>query len=509
MNNQSKNDKGKVTLDRRQFLKSASVALAGTTLASGPAISTARGEKPTRRQVKGGGNNGLNLIFIVADTTRADFLGCYGGKWVKTPHLDKLAGESVTFDNCYADGLPTIPSRRVYHTGMSILPLDRNNGWHELEPDDITLATVLKAHGITTGFIVDTYHYFKPDMNFHRDFDSWEWTRGQETDRWQSGPREKFSPEDHIPPHLRNERYLNNMRQYLMNTQDRRGEEDYFVARTMLKAARWLERNRGNQPFMLFIDTFDPHEPWDAPERFKKMYFDKYPCERFLFGYGVKLEDIRQPEDLPAIRALYAAELSFVDMWIGRFLDRVKDLGLLDNTVIVFSTDHGTHLGEEGCVQKQAALLNSCVARLPLIIRHPDSGRYGGKRVKALVSATDYMPTFLHLLGVQEPELGLTGKNIWDIVDGKTERVHDRLFTGYRYFAAVRDFNWHYFQHIKGEARGRELYYKGKKIDINRGPALYDLKNDPGEKHNVVDKYPEVAREMKKLIARRFNVNLG
>jgi len=433
-----------------------------------------------------------NLIVIIADTFRADHLGCYGNQGIKTPYLDQLAAEGVVFLNCYADGLPTIPARRVFFTGKSIIPMEVHGGWTPLRDGNATLAEILGKHGFTTAFIADTYHYFKPKMNFHRGFASWQWIRGQEFDAWQSGPREKFDPKKHMPEHLWNEKYDQQMRQYMMNTQDRGGEEDYFCAQTFRAAMQWLERNIRNQPFLLWIDTFDPHEPWDAPERFQKMYYDRYPCERFLFGYGVRHQDIR-PEDLPAIRGLYAAEVSFVDLWVGRFLEKVRELGLLNDTVVVFSSDHGTHLGEEGCVQKTPGLLNSCVARLPLIVRHPDPS-FAGKRVEALVSAVDFAPTFLALLGVEEhPQM--EGDNFWKLATGEADSLHERVFIQFRNFAAVRDSRWHYFQHTKGQNRGK-------------GPCLYDLENDPGERVNVGEEHPEVVAKMRGYLEERLNMSL-
>lgn len=434
----------------------------------------------------------LNLIVIIADTFRADHLGCYGNDWIKTPNLDELAKEGVTFTNCYADGLPTIPERRVFFTGKSIIPMEVHGGWTPLKNKNVTFSQVLKKNGFTTAFITDTYHYFKPNMNFHTGFDTWQWIRGQETDAWQSGPKEEFDPKKHMPEHLWNENYDRNMRQYLMNTQDRRDEEDYFCAQSFRAAMEWLERNLNSKSFMLWVDTFDPHEPWDAPERFQKMYYDNYPCERFLFGYGVRKQDIRE-EDLPAIRGLYAAEVSFVDMWIGRFLDRIDELGLRDDTIIVFSTDHGTHLGEEGCVQKTPALLNSCVAQLPLIVRHPDKS-FANKRVDALVNSIDYMPTMLEMLSIEDkPEMD--GENFWRLVTGETDSVHERVFTQFGNFASVRDSKWHYFQHAKGKNRGK-------------GPCLYDLENDPKEKVNVVNEHPEVVKEMRSFLSERLNRSL-
>jgi len=473
---------------RRDFIKTGATLAAG--LAAGQLAKPALGEQGASKPPV----RAMNLIVIIADTTRADHLGCYGSDRVKTPNLDQLAAEGVLFNNCYADGLPTIPMRRVLMTGKTILPVKEGPAWRPLFDEDVTMAQVLSKKGFTTGFIADTYHYFKPNMNFHRGFKSWKWIRGQETDRYESGPRSKFDPKKHMPEHLWNQGYDNQMRQYLMNTQDRRSEEDYFCAQSFRAGMDWLEYNKGDKPFMLLIDTFDPHEPWDAPERFQRMYYDSYPCKRFLFGYGVKNKDIR-PEDLPAIRGLYAAEVTFVDHWVGKFLDKVRDMGLMDDTIVVFSTDHGTHLGEEGRVQKTAWLLNGCVEWTPLIVRHPDP-QFAGKRIDALVSHADYMPTFLAMLGVEGPK-EMTGSNFWPLVTGEADSIHDRVFSGYgSFFAAVHDHEWHYFQHVKGQDKGK-------------GPALYDLKNDPKMTRNVIEKYPNVAAEMKRHLGERFEVALS
>jgi arylsulfatase A-like enzyme len=476
---------------RRDFIKTAGTAAAGLAAdrLARPALGTQAEEEKAAAQISR--KQARNLIIIIADTTRADHLGCYGSTRVKTPNLDQLAAEGVVFTNCYADGLPTIPMRRVLMTGKTILPVRKgDSAWRPLSGEDVTMAQVLSGKGFITGFIADTYHYFKPNMNFHRGFRSWRWIRGQETDMYESGPREKFDPKKHMPVHLWNEDYDNRMRQYMMNTQDRRSEEDYFCAQSFRAGMDWLERNKDGKPFMLLIDTFDPHEPWDAPERFQDTYYDDYPCKRFLFGYGVRNKDIR-PEDLPAIKGLYAAEVTFVDHWVGRFLEKVRGLGLMDDTIIVFSTDHGTHLGEEGCVQKTAGLLNCCVAQIPLIVRHPDA-QFAGKRIDALVSHQDYMPTLLNMLGVEGPE-EMTGDDFWQLATGEAESIHDRVFTGYDNFAAVHDHEWHYFQNIKGKNPGK-------------GPALYELKSDPGMIRNVTEEYPDVAAEMRRHIEKRFEI---
>jgi len=409
-------------LPRREFL-----GLAGATVLAGATLTRARGAQAATPPPK-------RLVVIVADTFRADHLGCYGSKSVKTPHLDALAAESVLLENFYADGLPTIPCRRVYHTGRTIIPMRKLGGWIPLKGDRKTIARILRTKGFRTGFIADTYHYFKPAMNFHQGFHSWQWVRGQEFDPWRSGPANAVDPKKHMPAHLWNPGYDGRMRQYMLNTLEWKSEDDYFCARTLAAGLRWLERNRDARRTMLWLDTFDPHEPWDAPPRFQRLYHDKYPAKRTLFGYGVRNSDIKK-EDLPWIRALYAAECSFVDERVGLFMEGLRKLGLLDETVVVFTTDHGTHLGEEGCVQKTPALLNSCVARLPLLIRHPDK-RLAGKRVPALLSAADLMPTLLDLVGVSYRG-PLDGQSFWPIVTGQKATLHDHVITEFGGFAAA------------------------------------------------------------------------
>ncbi|MFH1742945.1 MAG: sulfatase [bacterium] len=457
---------------RREFI--GSTLAAGSALLTGCASTASKSERSTRTERA----KPRNIIVIIADTWRADYLGAYGNEWIQTPNLDRFAAESVVFKQCYADGLPTIPARRVYFTGRTVLP---ESLWRPLLEDDVSFPQVLKKKGYTTGFVVDTYHYFKPNMNFHEGFDSWQWIRGQENDKWKSAPKEEFNWRNHFPEHLLCPTFEDRMRQFFMNTRGRRSEEDYFCAQSCRAASRWLKENRSNKPFMLWIDMFDPHEPWDAPKRFQQLYREKYPFERYLFGYGAQHKDIR-PEDIPVLKDLYSAEVSFSDHCIGKILDDIRKLGLMEDTVILFSTDHGTHLGEEGCVQKTAGLLNSCVAQLPLIIRHPDPA-WSGKQVEALVSALDYMPTLLSLVGIED-HTGMHGTNVWPLVTGEKSAVREQLFTVFQKFGAVHDQEWHYFQHIRGNDRGK-------------GPCLYNHQKDPSEKVNLLAQHPDIVAKMR------------
>ncbi len=486
-------------ISRRNLLSLTSAVTAAAVLPAGcgkpktepaPAVKTAPLTRQERLKTPLPKPNGLNVVVIIADTFRADHVGAFGSKRTKTPNLDHLASEGVLFENVYADGLPTIPCRRVLHAGRSLLK-EKTRWWRPMDEEDVTLAEILKKADFHTGFIVDTYHHFKAGMNFHRGFDTFQWIRGQETDAWINGSADNLDLTKYMPAHLVNDRYRQKLGQFIRNTSMRKSEKDYFCAQSCRAAAQWLERQKPYKPFFLWIDMFDPHEPWDAPPRFKKMYRDDYGYKRYLFGYGVRHEDIRE-SDYPFLRDLYSAEVTFSDHWVGWLIDRIDKLGMRDDTIIVFSTDHGTHLGELGCFQKTPGLLNSCVAHIPLIVRHPDTG-YAGKHVSGLMSHLDYMPTLLSLVGIPEFP-GVEGINAWTMADGG-DPIRERTFTGFGNFAAVRDNKWHYFQNFRGK-------------DPGKGPALYDLDADPGEKTNVADKYPDVVAERKGWIAKRFDATL-
>jgi arylsulfatase A-like enzyme len=489
--------KKKRAVSRRKFMGSVAGAGAGAAFVekAGNAKNAAAQNTiipPGALSINTSNSTGMNIIVIIADSWRWDYLGITGNTRIKTPNIDALAAEGVYFDNCYADGLPTIPARRVMHTGNSII--EGKSKWKPLENGDITFANILGKAGFTTSFIVDTFHHFKPDMNFHKDFDSFTWIRGQEVDRYKSGPKNSVNPENHVPEHLLSDDLRTNMTQYLLNTKDRSGEEDYFCAQSCNAAEEWLAENKDNDgPFMMFMDMFDPHEPWDAPPRFQKMYRDSYPFDRYLFGYGVDVDDVRE-EDYPILRDLYSAEVSFSDHCIGKLIDRVKSLGLWDNTIIAFSSDHGTHLGEQGCIQKQAKLLNSCIARVPLIIRHPDKSTHG-KRIDALTSHMDFMPTFLEMLGVKTNR-EFDGQNMWDLITGAKDKLRDYAVTGYGNYGSVHTEKWHYLRNVWGKEPGL-------------GPQLYDITVDHNEEVNVIADHPDVVTGLEAIMESEFGVELG
>jgi len=434
----------------------------------------------------------VNLIFICADTFRADYLGCYGNGEIQTPNLDRLANDGVVFESVYAEGLPTINARRVYMTGRHLFPkwearehkgdhLSWQPGWHALDEEDVTLAEVLQQAGYTTAFVTDVYHMFKPTGNFHRGFDSWQWIRGQEQDRYLTGPQEDVNFKPYVRDGAYQRRRFQGLEQYLLNVGRRKSEEDYFAAQVMRTAADWVSDNLSNQPFFMWVDCFDPHEPWDPPKEFADMYMPGYTGREPIVG--AKTVDELPPEEFERTKALYAGEVTFVDKWIGHLLDRLDSSGLMDDTIIAFTSDHGTLLGEGGLIHKSHYMLIRPEVRLPFIVRHPGK-QFAGKRVSSLVHAPDFMPTFLRLLGVDVPER-VTGKDIWPLVAADAGLIHDEIVTAYGYYASIRNSEWNYIIRYAENDRAPEMPSR-----------LYNLKTDPDEAEDVAPAHPEVAEEL-------------
>ena len=356
----------------------------------------------------------LNVVVVISDSLRRDCLSCYGAPpWaarfpsgigrVHTPHLDRFAEQALIFDNAYIASFPTVPARNDIFTGRYTWTY---KPWSPLSDDETTLSEVLNEAGVLTGIVADTPHPFAPGYNYQRGFQTWELIRGQENDRWRAAPEEIEWPA--AAHKLRNPDRT--MVQYLRNMHGRQWEEDYFPARTFREAARWLERNHQRQPFFLHVDNFNPHEPWDPPQYFTDLYDPGYEGDKVIYPrYGYC--DYLSEAELDHCRALYAGEATLVDRWFGYFLDRIESLGLLDNTVVLFLSDHGFYLGEHGYIGKviitdefqQSIPLYPEVARIPLLAHLPPGMARPGERVRNLVQTVDLMPTICQLFGIPTP----------------------------------------------------------------------------------------------------------
>ena len=439
----------------------------------------------------------MNVVLIIIDTLRQDYVGCYGNKWIKTPYIDSLAKESVLFTHAYPESLPTLQVRRVLQTGCRIFPFIGHRaykgnlfvgapGWGPVSEERDTIAEILQRHGYRTAFITDTYHQFKPSMNFHRGFDEWTWIRGQERDPYRSGPtpsQEKI--ENHIPENLRTKtrgagvKFTDFIVKYLTNAAERCYEEDYFPARVFKAGATWLERNQDAEKFFLVLDSFDPHEPWDPPTSYRKLYDPKGDTIDLLSSLYGPADQVSQ-HVLKRLRANYAGEVTLVDRWLGYFLEKMRNLGLMDDTLIAVISDHGHCIGEHNLVGKQGHPMSREIADLVLMIRHP-AGEGAGTTCESLIYNYDLPSTILARLGI-EPEKPMDGKDIWPLALGKVDEIYDYITCGWGPFVMVRDARYWYNAYLWGES-----------------PLLYDLEGDPKLENNIAKKHPDICKKMNEL----------
>jgi len=418
----------------------------------------------------------MNLIVLMLDSMRQDHLSVYNqGKGpfediaaCKTPNLDRFAESAVVFENAYPEGLPTIPVRTTLMTGQQTLPF---RPWQPLTAEDVSVATILRREGHVTGLISDCYHYRAPGMNFHRDFSCYRWVRGQEYDPWVSSPPKRDINDyvnDSYPDHWRAR-----ISQFLANTDDFTRPEDWFGAKVCDEAVRWLEANRCHKNVFLWIDSFEPHEPWDPPEGFDTYTDPSYAGKRLIIPMGGLADTWATQEEQRHIQGLYAGEAGFVDHCFGPLFDALERLGYYEDSVIVITADHGHPLADHGKFLKGPDRMYSELLKVPFIIRLP-GGRNGGTRTSALVQFHDLLPTMLDLMGLRGNGDAMHGRSFEAVLEGSTDDHRDAICVGFHAGVdrCVRDKRWSYVARPAGEP-----------------DELYDLVADPRERNNVIDEH--------------------
>ena len=453
-------------------------------------------ERPPDQRGQG---NRRNLIFLNVDTFRADNLSCYGGNGlVRCPRLDAFSEDCAIFDDCYPEGMPTIPIRRVLMTGRRIVPYYsyhqhepvQTPGWHELYYEDQTVSETLQEAGYYTALIADIPHLQRPGKNFHRGYGYYEWSRGHEVDSYAQAPHELQSI---VPEHYPQEywdRWLELdpgrpefMKQFLANRARYEGEAEALIEVTAKKVMRWLDANHDKQPFFLHLEAFDPHEPWDPPKRFLDEYL---PNATGPTWWEPPYSDIAvPPEGVERMRANYAGESMCVDYWLGEILAKIGELGLFDNSVVSFFSDHGALLGEQGQFLKGATRIRRQVTHNPFLVRVP--GKETAGHVPGFIHHPDVMPTLFHLLELDPPPRA-TGQDLWDMTSGSAS-PHEHLVQAYGWVGAVRTPEWQFSKVIDQERFGGDY-----------APQLYNRENDPDELRNVAEDHPDVVASLTEKI---------
>jgi arylsulfatase A-like enzyme len=421
----------------------------------------------------------MNLIVLMLDSLRQDHVSAYG--WpdvpVKTPHLDALAAEGVLFDNLYPEGLPTIPVRTDLFTGQSSLT---NRRWQPLVSTDVAAAEIFRKEGYLTALVADTYHLFKPDMNFHRGFDIFHWIRGAEYDSIRCGQARTLRLQDHITPRMPASWHAQ-VRVVLRNLEGRSEPEDFPCWQTVEKALEVLEgARRQEKPLFLWLDTFQPHEPWCPPARFDTFGDPSYRGPKIVMPPGGPADAWATPQEVARTRSLYAGEAAYVDYCMGRLLEGLRKLGYFDNSTIVVLSDHGHPLADHGKFLKGGDRMYSELLKVPFIVRLP-KGAHGGRRVRDLGRFPDLLPTLLDLAGLSANNRCMAGSSLRPVLEGAGPSSCRATVSGY--FDAqercIRDERYSYVLRPPGEK-----------------DQLFDLLEDPRETRDLLAEKPDVARRL-------------
>ncbi|MFP3895292.1 MAG: sulfatase [Anaerolineales bacterium] len=456
----------------------------------------------------------MKVIVIMNDSLRRDHVNAYGvpAPWdrpghegepfIETPNLDHLAGESALFDRCYIASYPTVPNRRDLFTGRWGF---METGWEPLRPDDVLLAEALEEAGIVTQLFFDTLPMGSDGYGFRRGFDGWDWVRGQHGDQWITAPHPIELP--CLPHQMRGD--LPKMRRILRNRYSRRYERDYMAPKTIHAAMDWLDDNYTHEDFFLWVDTWDPHEPFDPPPYDYARYADpSYEGQEIIYPQYGRTDYLTEAE-LNDIRARYAGEVTMVDRNVGHLLNKIHALGLDDEALIIHLSDHGYLMGEQDLLGKPGDLLGNLYepsCHVSMMIRHPQ-GLGAGERLPALVQPPDVMPTILDVFGLDIPDT-VQGKSLLPLLQGETDSVHDAAISGrfiYEPMEGVSDTSVEFdgMAGARSEVCARTVTnerwsYICAPYDMLS--ELYDLQEDPTQTENLIAERQDIAEQMHSIL---------
>jgi arylsulfatase A-like enzyme len=393
----------------------------------------------------------LNVVVITLDTLRADHLSCYGYERNTSPRIDEFAGHGVLFENVACQSSQTLPSHASIFVGTN--PRTHKAISHEspVGPDITTLAEILRDHGYRTAAFISS-HALDSKYRLDQGFNTY----------WE----------------------VHKERTYDERRTAKEAEDDP----TLDEAIEWL-KGHGRSKFFLWVHWFHPHRAYNPPPRYRQMFAGDYDGTatsdpEFIMKVWKGEAELAQP-DVDHLRGLYDGEVAFTDELVGRLVDWLDTMRILENTIVVITSDHGEILYEhERYFGHDIALYDECIM-IPLIIYSPTL-EIGNPRVGELVQSLDIMPTLLEVLEI-EPPVGLEGKSLLPLAGGGGVPTVEYSFSETFPFpekCAPR--------HAVRSRDAKLIWKEGCEEELCK--EFYDLKADPGETSNVYDEHPGAAR---------------
>jgi arylsulfatase A-like enzyme len=423
----------------------------------------------------------MNVLVITIDTLRWDHLGYNKQAPIHTPNIDRLAQWATVFDRCIIGSFPTVPHRMDCFTGKTCFP---RFDWEPLPEGEITVTEVLREAGYHTAIVADTTNLIVANI-----------TRGMhEIHKTAQAPESNPKAEDMpFPVPAENIREGGKQRQgQVARMAHFKHESDWWVAKTMTRAAEWLEDNASRDKWFLWVDTFEVHEVWHTPQYYIDLYDANYEGLDYDFpNYGYT--GIYTKKELRHMWARYAAEVTLTDRWIGHLLNQIDVMGLWDDTMVVLTSDHGIYLGEHKRAGKHTVAgdadpwpLYEEVSHVPLLVWIP--GGEHKRRVGALAQPADLMATILDATRVKGPKIH--GKSWLPLMTGKARRNWDVVYSSKHCAPKPRMATCPTFLTATTE---KWTYIAGQD---GHAPELYDIKADPKQKTNLARKHPGICKKL-------------
>ncbi len=436
-----------------------------------------------------------NVLFLICDDLNCD-LGCYGHPMVKSPNIDRLAKRGVRFENAYCQYPLCGPSRASFMTGLypDQTLVHRNAIYiREHVPNVQTMSQMFRNNGYLATRIGKIYHYNVPKhigTSGHDDPYSWDYT---------INPRGRDKDDEDLIFSLRPGSFGGTLSWLAAVGNDEQQTDGIAATEAVELLGKYADADRR---FFLAVGLFRPHTPYVAP----KKYFEMYPREKIVVpevpeGYldslpkparqsvTRKKEQVNLANDLArqAIQAYYAS-ITFADAQVGRILDALEETGLSDNTIVLFTSDHGYHMGEHGHWQKTTLFENA--AHVPLIIAGPGTQAIG-KTATTPAEMVDFYPTLAELCSLSAPKY-VSGVSLASALVDANAMPRDSALTQYANGYSLRTARYRYTEWGEKGAEGAEFY---------------DRHSDPEELVNLAGRveHAETAKRLSRLLRSRIS----
>ncbi len=366
-------------------------------------------------------------VVVLLDSLNRHMLGCYGGKEFETPNIDRFARRALKFNNHYTGSLPCMPARHDILVGaMDFLW----RPWGSIEMWERPITHYLRQQKIPTQLFTDHPHLFETGgENYHTDFFAWDYTRGHEGDPWKTREDPTWVGSPALPAQKKYPQ-LEEKLVYDLSRSWFKEELDFPGPKTMKATADWLKNNgKFHDSFMVFVDEFDPHEPFDTPAPWANKYDPDWKDELLIwppYAVGGVEKGVISAREGQHIRANYGSKLSMIDHWFGKILDEMDAGDLWDDTMFIVCTDHGHYLGEKDVWGKPRVPQFETLGHTPLMVAMP--GIEAGE-IDALTTNVDIHATLSDLFDVKTDYV-THGKSMLPLIYGEASQIREYAIGG-------------------------------------------------------------------------------